>query len=159
MTFYSSFKTRANSISRFWYSQSYGLLLIRTALGTIFFIHGMEKLAHIQIAALQMTFLNLGGAPTAYFVAGLEVVGGVALILGVATRLFGVLFGIEMLIAAMLVGAPRGFHGYEFQLLLSAAAFGIALMGSGIYSVFPMECKTCRGFLCNGTEAGCKRRR
>ena len=103
-----------------------------------------------------MTFLNLGGAPTAYFIAALEVVGGAALILGVATRFFGILFGIEMLIAAVLVGSVRGFHGYEFTMLLSAVSFGVALMGAGKYCIYALECRNCHGFFCNGDEATCK---
>lgn len=155
MTF-RSLQNRANSISRYWYHPSLGLLVLRTALGTIFFVHGIEKLSHIQPTVLQMSILGLGGEPMAYFVAFLETIGGMALILGVATRVFGALFGIEMLLAAALVGASRGFHGYEFMMLLSASSFAVALMGSGKYSVWALECDKCHALLCDRGE-DCKK--
>ncbi len=143
-----------NSTSRFFYNRSLGILLIRVMAGLIFLSHGWMKVE--TISHVVVMFAGLGFWPwVGYVIAWLEVVGGLALILGVATRVFGVLFGIEMLVAAFLVSAPRGFNAMGFELLLAAVSFGTALMGSGRYSVFKMECSTCGGMLCNGSTGVC----
>ncbi len=58
-----------------------------------------------------------------------------ALILGVLTRLFGLLLTGDMLVAMLLVHRPNGFFagngGVELVLLLGAAALALALTGPG----------------------------
>ena len=141
----------ANVLSRFFYQRTLGLALLRVATGLIFFLHGWMKVG--DMARTVGMFAHMGfQAPIAYFIAWLEVIGGLALILGIATRFFAVLFGIEMLVAAFIVGLGRGI-GLEFY--LSMVSFAIALMGSGRFSIFKMECETCGGFLCNGRAGIC----
>jgi hypothetical protein len=41
----------------------------------------------------------------------------------------------------------------EFVLML--ISFGIALTGSGKYSIYQMSCKHCGGMLCNGEAGTC----
>lgn len=144
-------KILVNKTSRFFYSPAFGLLLIRVAAGVIFLTHGWMKVQNIEQTVM---FLGQMGIilPLAYFISWLEVIGGVALILGVATRIFGVAFGIEMLVATLLMGFGRGL-GLDFVLCLMS--FGIALTGSGKYSVYRMECKHCGGMLCNGEAGTC----
>jgi putative oxidoreductase len=144
-------KKVVNHTSRFFYTPAFGLLLIRIAAGVIFLTHGWMKVQNISQAVM---FLGgMGIAPLlVYFIAWLEVIGGLALILGIATRLFGFLFGIEMLIATLLIGFGRGI-GLEFVLML--VSFGIALAGSGKYSIYRMECMHCGGMLCNGEAGTC----
>ena len=149
-------KTIINQLSRVCYDHGLGLLVIRIAAGLIFLVHGYEKFQNIQGPVRLMELLGFGGY-MGYFIAGLEVVGGIALILGVATRLFGVLFGVEMAVAALRVGVPRGFHGYEFEMLLAAVSFALALAGSGKFSIYKMECNYCGGMLCTGSK-GCPAR-
>ena len=68
-------------------------------------------------------------------IATLELVGGIALILGVLTRVFAALLALNMLGALVLVHAPAGVFaatgGYELVLLLAAAALAVALVGAG----------------------------
>mgnify|MGYP003394490320 CR=1 FL=1 len=145
-----------NHVSRKGYQHSAGLLLIRVGAGVIFLVHGWEKFQNISMVI--GFFGTLGFAPwVAYCIAGLEVVGGLALILGIASRFFGLLFGIEMLVAMAMVGSHKGFHGAEFEGLLSAVSFAIAAAGSGRYSLFKMECDHCGGMLCNGQSGDCPR--
>ncbi len=72
-------------------------------------------------------------------VAGLELAGGIALILGVLTRIVAALLALDMLGALFLVHAPAGVFaangGYELVLLLAAAALALALTGAGRISV------------------------
>jgi putative oxidoreductase len=72
-------------------------------------------------------------------VATLELVGGIALILGVLTRIFAALLALDMLGALFLVHASAGIFaaagGYELVLLLAAGALAIALTGAGKMAV------------------------
>ena len=91
------FTETANAISRFFYQRSLGILLLRVATGVIFFTHGWMKVNNM--AQTIVGFSHMGFAPwVAYFIAYLEVIGGAALILGIATRFFATAFGIEMLV-------------------------------------------------------------
>jgi putative oxidoreductase len=144
-------KKVVNQSTRFFYNPNFGLLLIRVAAGLIFLTHGWSKINNLEATA--MMFAGMGfAAPVAYFVSWLEVIGGLALILGIATRVFGILFGIQMLVATFIVGFGRGI---SIDLVLALVSFGIALTGSGKYSVYKMECKHCGGMLCNGEAGTC----
>lgn len=144
-------KKLVNTTSRHFYNQSLGLLLIRLAPGLIFLTHGWMKIQNMDQTVMFLAQMGIS-APAVYFISWLEVIGGIALILGVATRLFGLLFGIEMLVAAVIVGFGRG---VSIDLMLSLISFGIALAGSGKYSIYKMECKHCGGMLCNGAAGTC----
>lgn len=141
----------ANSLSRCFYRQSAGVFILRFVTGLIFILHGAMKLA--AIAAIGAFFGRLGLAPElwwAWFIALLEVIGGAALILGVATRVFGILFAIEMVVAVFLTGVGRGFSAHELEILLAAASLAIALAGSGRWSLWPAECRRCGVIACDG---------
>ena len=69
-----------------------GALILRITLGAIFFIHGVVKFqGGIENTAGWFESLGLPGA-TAYGVALLEIIGGILLIIGLATRLVAALF-------------------------------------------------------------------
>lgn len=121
---------------------SIGLLMIRLALGAIFLMHGWQKYNEWTIAGVTQNFSGMGipmadiAAPAITY---LELVGGALLILGVATRLLGVLFTLDMAGAIYFVHGGAGFFadggGYEFVLLLGATSLALAFLGSGVYSV------------------------
>lgn len=135
-----------NSVSRFFYRQNIGLLVLRVATGLIFLMHGWAKVNNMMQTVGMFGHMGFP-AWVAYFIAWLEVIGGLALILGIATRFFALLFGIEMLVATFLAGFGRGL-GLEFY--LAAVSLAIALTGSGAFSVFKMECDRCGGMVCDG---------
>lgn len=139
-------KKLVNTTSRHFYNRDLGLLLIRLGPGLIFLTHGWMKIQNMDQTVMFLAQMGIS-APAVYLISWLEVIGGVALILGVATRLFGLLFGIEMIVATIIVGFGRG---VSVDLLLALVSFGIALAGSGKYSIYKMECKQCGGMLCNG---------
>ena len=94
-------------------------------------------------------FVHFGlGGPTGVFIAYLEVIGGLCLILGILTRVFGVAFGIEMIVATFIGGVPTSWGPHELEIFLMLMSFGIALAGSGAYSLWKMECELCGGMLC-----------
>ena len=137
-----------NRVTRHSYNRSAGLLLIRLALGLLFFTHGLMKVQALSMVAQE--FAHFGFFPwVGYFIAWLEVIGGLALVLGVATRLFALLFGIEMLVATFLIGFGGGI---SVELVLALVSFGLMFLGSGNYSVFKMECKKCGAMLCMGNK-------
>jgi putative oxidoreductase len=115
------------------------LLLLRAVMGIIFISHGYPKLfGHTRD---MMPFFERVGFP-AYFVyiAGVvEFFGGITLILGLFTRITGVLLAGEMAIAVWRVHLPQGpitqVKNYEFPLVLAAAAFTLATVGAGMISL------------------------
>src|SRR5882762_7675944 len=101
-----------NWASRMCLNRSLGLLLIRVAVGLIFLMHGWGKIHSIPM--VEGMFLHFGlGSWVGDFIAWLEVIGGICMILGVLTRVFGVIFGIEMLVAVFLTGFARGYQPHE----------------------------------------------
>lgn len=118
------------------------LLLARLALGFIFIAHGWEKLAVSGIAETA-TYLRSEGVPfpwlSALGTAILELVGGVALVLGLLLPVFGTLFVLDMLGAFIFVHANKGIFvstdGFELVLGLAAASLAIAFTGGGALAV------------------------
>ncbi len=83
-----------------------GPLAARLTLGLMFYGTGRGKLAHPPVSF----FEDLGipfPAFHAHFVGYLETVGGVALVLGLATRFFAAGLGITMIVALATAVAPR----------------------------------------------------
>jgi putative oxidoreductase len=114
------------------------LTVLRVIVGFIFAAHGWQKFNEFTIAGTQAAFGKMG-VPAADFVAPIiatiELVGGIALIAGVLTRVFAALLALDMLGALFLVHAPAGLFvekgGYELVLALAAAAAAVALTGAG----------------------------
>jgi putative oxidoreductase len=118
------------------------LTILRVALGFLFAAHGWQKFNEWTIAGTQAAFAQMGVPAanlTAPLVAGLELAGGIALILGVLTRVVAALLAVNMIGALILVHAAAGVYadkgGYELVLLLGAAALALALTGAGRISV------------------------
>ena len=120
-----------------------GMLVLRVVVGFTFAMHGWQKFSEFTIAGTQAAFRNLG-VPLADIaapgLATVELVGGIALILGVLTRIFAALFIVfDMLGAMFFVHRTHGFfvanNGIELVLLLAAACLLFVLAGAGLYSV------------------------
>lgn len=121
---------------------SLGLLLARVALGVTFAAHGWQKIVTWGVPATQEAFVGMG-APvpdlTGPLVGWIEIVAGVALVLGAATRVAAVLLAATAVGAIVLVHAGAGFFvsdgGWEFVFVLAAVAAALALTGAGRLSV------------------------
>jgi len=116
--------------------------ILRVVTGFLFAAHGWQKFNEFTIAGTQAAFTQMGvpaAQAAAPVIATLELVGGVALILGVLTRVFAALLAVDMLGALILVHAGAGVFvatgGYELVLILAAAALAVALVGAGNASV------------------------
>ncbi len=115
------------------------LLLLRLGLAAIFITHGYPKLfGHAQQWVGNFQHMGFPGY-FAYISGALEFFGGLILILGLFTRIAGLLLAIEMLIAVWRVHLPQGtildVHNYEFPLILALAAFTLATVGAGAISL------------------------
>lgn len=116
--------------------------ILRIVTGFLFAAHGWQKFNEFTIAGTQAAFAQMGvpaANVAAPVIATLELIGGVALILGVLTRVFAALLAVNMLGALFLVHAPAGIFaatgGYELVLILAAAALALAFVGAGKVSV------------------------
>jgi putative oxidoreductase len=121
---------------------SWGLTVLRVVVGIVFLMHGWQKLFAFKIAGVTGMFTHIGiplPGVLAVVVTFVEFLGGIALILGVATRVAAVLLAINMTVAILKVHLPHGFFasggGYEFPLSLLAACVCLALAGAGAASV------------------------
>jgi putative oxidoreductase len=114
------------------------LLLLRLALGVIFLYHGLPKLTHSEQWVQNFRHMGFPGY-FAYISGVLEVFGGALLIVGLFTRLSGLLLTIEMATALAkvhgLLTHPANVHVYEFPLSLCVGAFVLATVGAGLISL------------------------
>ena len=115
------------------------LLLLRLALGIIFIFHGYPKLFTHTRETMQM-FQHMGFPGYFAYIAGaIEFFGGLVLILGLFTRIAGILLAGEMAVALWRVHLPQGpvtmVKNYEFPMALAAAAFTLACVGAGLVSL------------------------
>lgn len=113
-----------------------GALIVRVALGIILGVHGLIKFQDgIGNTVGWFESINLPGF-LAYGVAGLELVGGLMLIIGLGTRIVASLFVLLMAGAIITVKFSVGFvNGYELDLALMAMAALLAIAGSQLFAV------------------------
>ena len=121
---------------------SAALLVLRVVLGIILAAHGWQKFFQYTLDGATASFEQMGvplASMVAPAVAALELAGGIALVLGVVTRVAAGLLALDMLGALFLVHLPAGIFvdngGYELVAILAAAAAALALAGPGSYSV------------------------
>lgn len=128
---------------------SIGILVIRVVLGLTFFGHGAQKLfgwfGGGGVKGTGGFFDSIGIKPGVAMaaLAGLsEVGGGLLFALGLITPLASLLIIGPMVMAIIKVHAANGFWssngGMEYNLVIIAAALGVALTGAGAYSIDAM---------------------
>ena len=120
--------------------QPLGLLLMRAALGAVMIAHGYPKIFHGGFGhSTAATVANMGlPAFLGYVVAYLEFIGGMMLVIGLFTRVVGLLFAGEMLIAILKLHLSKGIGtqgGVDLPLVCMAIAFALVVFGAGLISV------------------------
>ena len=110
-------------------------LPLRIIAGIGFMMHGLPKL--LDISNTQNSFTNMGLPPELAIIIGLlEFIGGLAILLGVFTRIAAGLLAIDMIGAILLVKLSKGFiDGYELDLLYLAIMISLMLTGPGNLSI------------------------
>jgi putative oxidoreductase len=124
----------------------YAALLLRVTLGTLFLAHAALKIFVFTPAGTAQFFASLGLPPAlAYVVMTAEVLGGLALIAGLWTRLVAVALTPILLGAIVTVHAAAGFFftdphgGWEYPALWIVALIVQALLGDGAFALAPFH--------------------
>ena len=113
-------------------------------IGVTFFLHGWQKLFDQSIGGVGQFFTMLGvpaAGVAALLITFIELLGGAALIVGLFTRIAGLLLTLDMLGAILFFHHKNGFFagnqppGVELVLVLGAAAFCLALNGPGMLAL------------------------
>ena len=111
---------------------------VRGALGATMVYHGTQKLRAERAAATAAWFESIGvkpGATWARWTGIIELAAGASAVLGLGTRLAALAILVTQGVAIAKVHAAKGFDntsgGYEFNLLLAAAALGLLVAGPG----------------------------
>ena len=122
-------------------SSSYAALLLRVALGTLFVAHALLKYFVFTLPGTAAFFTSIGlPGVLGYVVFAAELVGGVLLIAGVATRTVAIAL-IPVLLGATWAHSGNGWlftsanGGWEYPAFWTVALAVQALLGSGAYAV------------------------
>jgi putative oxidoreductase len=120
----------------------YAALLLRVSLGLLFLAHASLKLFVFTPAGAAKFFGSLGLLPElAYVTIAAEVLGGIALILGLWSRIVAIALTPILLGAIFTVHGAAGFFftnahgGWEFPAFWTIALIVQALLGDGIYAL------------------------
>ena len=122
----------------------YAATLLRVALGSLFLAHAGLKIFVFSPAGTAQFFGSLGLPPAlAYLVIAIEVIGGVALILGAYSRIAALALIPGMVGAIVTVHGPAGFFfnnpngGWEYPAFWIVGLVAVALLGDGAYALRP----------------------
>ncbi|WP_158941513.1 DoxX family protein [Granulicella sp. S190] len=140
------------------YLQSPFLLVVRLYWGWQLMQSGWGKLHHLDKVTDYFSSLNLPmPAVTAHFVSGLEFFGGLLLILGLGSRLIGLVLSVNMLVAYWtadkdalfaVFSDPGKFYNADPYTFLFASAM-VMVFGAGLFSVDALLAKRYRGWIEN----------
>ena len=116
---------------------AWGMLPLRIVVGLVFLMHGGQKLFVFGLGGTADIMGKLGlplPLVCAVIVIAVELLGGLAILLGAFTRLAGALLAFEMIVAILVARLHGGFfapYGYEFELTLLGASLTFAATGPG----------------------------
>lgn len=114
----------------------WGILVLRVVLGLILVFHGWPKIKNIKGTVEWMSQTFKPSLFWATAVSLVEFVGGLMLIFGFLTQPIALLVAIQFSVIILKVNRQKGFvGGYEFDLLILAAALALVTLGSGTYAL------------------------
>ena len=128
-----------------------GPLVIRLALGVIFFAHGAQKMlgwfGGYGFSGTMGFFTHQMGipAPLAFFAIMAEFLGGIGLVLGLLTRIAALGIAFEMVVAVLMIhihfglfmnwaGTQKG-EGFEYHILALGICVALMIEGGGALSL------------------------
>ncbi len=122
----------------------YGIALLRVSLGVLFLAHVGLKIFVFTVPGFVGYFASLGlPAVAAYGVIALELIGGLALILGVYAPWVAVPLAIEMLGTIIMVHGHNGWlftnkgGGWEYPAFWTVSLVALTLLGDGAFALRP----------------------
>ncbi len=124
----------------------YGIALLRVSLGILFLAHVALKIFVFTVPGFVGYFASLGlPAVAAYGVIALELVGGIALVLGIYAPWIAVPLAIEMLGTIVMVHGHNGWlftnkgGGWEYPAFWAISLVAITLLGDGAFALRPSQ--------------------
>ncbi len=112
-------------------------LVLRIALGIIFFTHGLQKFKG-GIPQIADFLGSLGFEPKVFWAWVLtlsELIGGGLVFIGLFTQFAALILAVVMIVAIFKVKLKQGLiNGYELDLALLAGAIALMLLGGGVLS-------------------------
>jgi putative oxidoreductase len=128
-------------MSAFGFLQSTDLasLFLRVIIGGLFIAHGWPKIKNPKQTAGWVASTGWGWAvPFAYAFTFLEFFGGIALVVGLLTRILALLFTLQMIATTIFARKKLGkklIGGFELDLLFLAGALALVFLGAGAWSL------------------------
>ena len=116
-------------------------LVLRLVVAAVFLVHGYQKVFVYGFSGVTSSFTHMGVPIPGFFaplICVLELVGGVALLLGAFTRVVAVLLACDMLGAIIFVHGKAGFpapKGMELVIGNLGILVALAFLGAGAYSL------------------------
>ncbi|WP_182132453.1 DoxX family protein [Nitrosopumilus sp. b1] len=109
---------------------------VRASIGAIFLVHSLKKFD----PSWQEWLISIGIPPELQLpIALAEFIGGILLIIGVLTRITGIVFSVILLGAIFHIRWDKGFFvsqgGWEWDLVMLAAVLSIIAVGAGKISI------------------------
>lgn len=137
-----SFLTNTDSPAEAAQHADIAAFILRVSTGMLFLVHGLTKLLVFTPAGTAGYFQSLGlpGA-LGYLTMALEIAGGIALILGIATRYLSLVLAGTLLGAAWFGHRGNGFGfsdpggGWEYPVFWAVAMLALSLLGDGAWSL------------------------
>ena len=122
----------------------YGVALLRVSLGILFLAHVALKIFVFTVPGFVAYFASLGlPAVAAHGVIGLELIGGLALVLGVYAPWVAIPLAIEMLGTIVMVHGHNGWlftdkgGGWEYPAFWAISLVVLTLLGDGAFALRP----------------------
>jgi len=121
-------------------------LILRIAIGIMFCSHGLQKAFGLfggpGISGVTTMLSGLGFSPAvfwAYLLAYSELLGGLCLLLGLATKYAAGILFILIVVAIVKVHLKHGFFsmggGFEYPFIIAAACLALILLGTGKFGI------------------------
>lgn len=117
------------------------VLVARVVVGAVFVAHGLQKFLGWGISGTASSFEQMGiplPGVSAWVAALVETIGGLALVMGAALPVAGLLLALTMVGALVFNHLPNGFFasggGVEYVLVLAVTALALGFSG-GAYTV------------------------
>jgi putative oxidoreductase len=122
-------------------SHQAGITLVRISLGVMWIAHALLKLLVFTLPGTAQYFQSIGlPGWLAYWIFAFELIGGLALVMGIYARQVAILL-LPIMVAATVVHIPNGWvhtsagGGWEYPLFLSIMSVALWLAGDGAFAL------------------------